>query len=275
MASMGMSGCNWVRVARIAWSASAATAAETAIPSTAPPRTRIANMEHSCNDDPSLPQQARTADHRRWTATRHGWTAGDVQKQAPDALCRDGLALPARLKRSLALPNRSPAIRGRSFALCDAAESPPRVVLGVQLLQAGAGDMGVDLRGRQVTVPQQHLHHAQVRTVIEQMGGKGMAQRVWRQRPGNAGHPGLLLDTMPEGLAGHLRATQAGKQHVAGLAVEQEGPRLAQVAPDPGDGLLAQRHQALLAALAEHPQDALTQIDLFQGQRHQLRYPQA
>jgi hypothetical protein len=46
----------------------------------------------------------------------------------------------------------------------------------VQLLQAFAGDMGVNLCGRNVGVPQQHLYYTQVRAVIEQMRGKGVAQ---------------------------------------------------------------------------------------------------
>src|SRR5690606_14147909 len=155
-----------------------------------------------------------------------------------------------------AMAGRSPLRRNASHA-----GSSPRVVLGVQLLQAGTGDMGVDLGGGQVAMPQQHLPRPQVGAMVEQMGGEGMAQGVWRQRLADAGHPGLVLDAVPEGLAGHLLAAQAGEQHVAGPAVEQEGPRLAQVALDPGDGLLAQRHQALLAALAEYPQHALAQVD--------------
>jgi hypothetical protein len=39
--------------------------------------------------------------------------------------------------------------------------SAARVVFGVQLLQAGAGDVGIDLRGGEVAVAEQHLHHAQ------------------------------------------------------------------------------------------------------------------
>ena len=55
------------------------------------------------------------------------------------------------------------------------------MMLRVQFLQAFARHMRVDLRGREVAVPEQHLHHAQVRAVIQQMRRKGMAQRVRRQ----------------------------------------------------------------------------------------------
>jgi hypothetical protein len=40
-------------------------------------------------------------------------------------------------------------------------ELTARVVFGVQLLQAGAGDVGVDLCGGEVAVAQQRLHYAQ------------------------------------------------------------------------------------------------------------------
>ena len=53
--------------------------------------------------------------------------------------------------------------------------SGARMVFGVQSLEAFAGNMSIDLRGRDVGVAQQHLHHAQVGSVIKQMGGERMA----------------------------------------------------------------------------------------------------
>src|SRR5690606_33753217 len=40
--------------------------------------------------------------------------------------------------------------------------SPTGMMTGMQLAQPVPGHMGVDLRGRQITVPQQHLHHPQI-----------------------------------------------------------------------------------------------------------------
>ena len=48
----------------------------------------------------------------------------------------------------------------------------------MQLLQALARHVGVDLRGRDVCMAEQHLDHAQVGTVIEQVGGESMAQHM-------------------------------------------------------------------------------------------------
>ena len=45
-------------------------------------------------------------------------------------------------------------------------------------LQAFLGDQGVDLCGRQRTVPQKHLQCAQIRAVIEQVGRERMPEHV-------------------------------------------------------------------------------------------------
>ncbi|MNM84701.1 hypothetical protein D3C81_967960 [compost metagenome] len=84
-----------------------------------------------------------------------------------------------------------------------------------------------------------------------------------------------MLDPVPEGLAGHLLATLAREQHIAGTPAKQFAAGITHVALDPDNRLLAHRHQTLLAALAHHPQHALTQIDLFQGEADQLGHPQA
>ena len=121
---------------------------------------------------------------------------------------------------------------------------------------------------------EQHLHHAQIRTMIEQMRGESMAQRVGRQRLADPGNLGLVLDAVPERLTGHLFATLTGEQHITGPPAEQFTARVTHVALDPHNRLLPHRHQALLAALAHHPQHALAQVDLLQGQTDQLGHPQ-
>ena len=59
-----------------------------------------------------------------------------------------------------------------------AALLPSRMMFLVNEFQALARYMGVNLRGGDVTVSEQHLHHTQVGTVVEQVRGKGVAQRV-------------------------------------------------------------------------------------------------
>ena len=54
-------------------------------------------------------------------------------------------------------------------------------MLPVQLFQALASHVRVDLRSRQIAVAQEHLHDAQVRAVIEQMSRERMPQRMRRK----------------------------------------------------------------------------------------------
>ena len=48
----------------------------------------------------------------------------------------------------------------------------------MKLFQAFAGDMRIHLCGRNVRMPEQHLHYPQIGAVIEQVGGKRMSTRV-------------------------------------------------------------------------------------------------
>ncbi len=48
----------------------------------------------------------------------------------------------------------------------------------MQSLKAHPGHMGVDLGGGEIAVAEEQLHHPQVGAMVEQMGGKGMAQGV-------------------------------------------------------------------------------------------------
>ena len=56
--------------------------------------------------------------------------------------------------------------------------SSPGVVLPVNVLQSGPVDMGVDLSRRDVGVPQQLLHHAEVGAPDQQVRGKAVPQHV-------------------------------------------------------------------------------------------------
>lgn len=49
----------------------------------------------------------------------------------------------------------------------------------VNPLQATLAHVGVNAGGRQLGMAQKHLHAPQIRSTIEEMGGEGVAQRVW------------------------------------------------------------------------------------------------
>src|ERR1700690_819201 len=56
--------------------------------------------------------------------------------------------------------------------------SAARMVLGVQVLQAFARHVRIYLRRGQIAMAEEHLHHAQIRAVIQQMRRKGVAQSM-------------------------------------------------------------------------------------------------
>ena len=47
-------------------------------------------------------------------------------------------------------------------------------------LQPSPSHVGINLRGGQIRVPQKQLYHAEIGAVVQQVGGKGMAQGVRR-----------------------------------------------------------------------------------------------
>ena len=67
-------------------------------------------------------------------------------------------------------------VMGKSSFLDMAALFPAGMMLLMQLLQTLARNVGLDLGGCDVTVPQQHLHYAQVGAVIEQVRRECMAK---------------------------------------------------------------------------------------------------
>ena len=68
--------------------------------------------------------------------------------------------------------------RPEAGALQEWTDSTARVMLGVQFFQSLTCYVSIYLRGGQVTMTEQHLYHPQVCTVIEQVGGKGVPQRM-------------------------------------------------------------------------------------------------
>src|SRR5262245_35397164 len=66
------------------------------------------------------------------------------------------------LGRTLVRPRRGARVRVQAASL-----SAARVVLRVELLHALPRHVRVDLGGREVAVPEQHLHDAQVRAVVQ------------------------------------------------------------------------------------------------------------
>ena len=79
-----------------------------------------------------------------------------------------------------------------------------RMQVAHQALQALLDHMGIDLRGRNIGVAEQRLHDAQIRAVVQQVAGKGVAQHV-RARPAAA--PGPRPPRVPSGRARNAAAS--------------------------------------------------------------------
>lgn len=50
----------------------------------------------------------------------------------------------------------------------------------MQLIQPFLRHVSINLRAGQVAMPEQQLHHPEVRAMIQQMGGKCMPKGMWR-----------------------------------------------------------------------------------------------
>ena len=121
---------------------------------------------------------------------------------------------------------------------------------------------------------EEHLHHAQVGAVIQEVGRKGVAQRVRGELLGDPGLARVALDDVPEGLARHAIATARGEE-VVGLALEQDLPaRTPAEFLERPHRLFTERNEPLAIALAEDADDALVDIELTLAQVHELRHPQ-
>ena len=72
--------------------------------------------------------------------------------------------------------------------------SCPWMGLTMHLLEPSHGHVRVDLRGGQAGVSEQLLHGAQVRPIVQHVGGKGMTELVRRKILGKTGHPQILLE---------------------------------------------------------------------------------
>ena len=146
----------------------------------------------------------------------------------------------------------------------------PRVELVVHAAEPAARDARVDLGRRDVGVPQHHLEGPQVRPVLEQVRGEGVPDHVGREARADPGLAPVARDQLPEALPRHRRPASREKEVGRAPAVER-GPTDLEVPHEPARGRLAERHEALLAALARDPENAVVHVHAVAGQTHDLR----
>jgi len=144
----------------------------------------------------------------------------------------------------------------------------------MQTLEPLPGHVSINLGGRKITMAQQKLHDTQIGAVVEQVRRKGMPQPVRRDVPPDVRRPRMVADAVPERLP--RQALAAGRdehlRHHGSLQQFRAG--FPQVGLQPFAGLVTQRNQPLLVALANHPDDSLVEVQIGQQQAGEFAYAQ-
>src|SRR3954451_8324191 len=153
------------------------------------------------------------------------------------------------------------ARRGPSTGPIPAASgSGARVRLEVDVLQAVAREMRVELSGGDVGVAEHLLDRAEVAAAGEQVRRERVPERVRRHAVGEAGGRRVPADDLVEALAGERLAAEVDEQVRDDPAVHQRRAAAVQVDPHGLHRGAADRHHALLRALAACAQHAELQV---------------
>ncbi len=128
--------------------------------------------------------------------------------------------------------------------------------------QASAVHVGVHLRRRERGVAEQLLDRPQVGAALEQMRREGVSQPV------------RMGQDAPQRRRVEAPAAHGQEQRIV-RAARQSRACIAQVPSDPPGGLLAERHDALLAAFAPHVDVLLLEVDVLEVEADGLGAPQS
>ena len=128
-------------------------------------------------------------------------------------------------------------------------------------------------------MPKQLLDDAQVRAAGQQMGGERVPQRVRADPPRQARPICRAFDDRPGLLAGEPTPPDGEEQRTAserGDVTQREPgrPDRVEVAFQPGDGRVAQGHQAFLVALANDPHESPLEREILAVEAERLADPE-
>ena len=112
----------------------------------------------------------------------------------------------------------------------------PGVGLAVDILDFLVHQTGVYLGGRDVRVAQHLLDGTQVRTVLQQVGGEGVAQGVGRDVLLDARLLLIVLDELPKALAAHPLPVHVHKQSGLVQILHQPGTHVMDIVIQHLDG---------------------------------------
>src|SRR6185369_13521239 len=139
----------------------------------------------------------------------------------------------------------------------------PWMVPVIRRSQVQVGDVRVDLRRRNITVPEQRLDRTRISTVLQQMRGEAVPQRVWRNIF-NAYFFRVSLDHGPRNLSCERPAPIQKNKRGTSLAVTSLHRR---ILLQPVNRALPERHAPFLVSFAVTHNETRHQIHvrLFQS----------
>ena len=145
----------------------------------------------------------------------------------------------------------------------------------IQLPTPPVGYGGVELCRREIGMTEHFLKGAEVSAALEQVGGERMPQEVRVHAAGlEPGLRGQLLQNQ-EGPRPGEAATLRIQEQLRSMPFVQVGASVGEVAAERLGSLAADRHDAFLSALAEHPHEPVVEVDARLVEAHRLRDAQA
>ena len=146
----------------------------------------------------------------------------------------------------------------------------------VDLPQPSLEHVRVDLRRREVRVPQHGLDRAQIRSSFEQVRRKGVPQYVRAQMGLNTGRRSIVLQNLPKRASAEAPGPALADEEPRWIFFHHEfRPGFRDITPDPADGDIAQWHDPFFIALSKALHVPLIQANVGDSQVDELRDTEA
>lgn len=147
------------------------------------------------------------------------------------------------------------------------------MVSPVDFLETVTVDMGVDLCGGNVGVPEHHLQGPQVCATGQKVRGKGVAEHMRTDCFADACSYGGLPNDLPETVSAHCRTTIRTKQYGVGFPLQEHWSSILKVVADHFSGCGGKRDDSFLVPLAEDTYMATAQVAAVEREVNQFGYP--
>jgi hypothetical protein len=139
--------------------------------------------------------------------------------------------------------------------------APVRVRLEIQLPTTLVGYVGVELCRREIGMSEHFLNRSQVCSSLAKVGRKRMSEEVWMDAVGvEAGFLGQLAEDQ-EGARACQRPPAGVQEQLGAVARVEVRPAAGEVAPERLRGVAADRDDPFLAALPDHSNEPVVEVD--------------